>query len=172
GFLTKGPIALAIPAVSFLALLFFRRKEISKKPLFIGITCGIVLFLILTAPWFLLVFQRVPQSENFMIFGQAAGHFLGTTIKNRTGIFFYFFGILAVGLLPWTILLGWLWRKNHWRGLDGKSKDGWLLLNVWAIFTFVLFSFSHAKLPAYILPIFPALAILLAMRFFPNESAV
>ena len=50
-------------------------------------------------------------------------------------------------------------------------KDGWLLLNVWAIFTFALFSFSHAKLPAYILPIFPALAVLLALRFFSGERA-
>ncbi len=169
GFLTKGPIAIVIPAVAFLALFIFRRERLLKTPLFIGILCGFVLFLILAAPWFLTVFQRVPQSENFMIFGQAAGHFLGTTIKNRTGIFFYFFGILAVGLLPWTILLGWLWRQNHWRGLDGKSKDSWLLLSVWAIFTFTLFTFSHAKLPAYILPIFPALAILIAWRFFGNE---
>jgi hypothetical protein len=46
-----------------------------------------------------------------------------------------------------------------------------LLLNVWAIFTFALFSFSHAKLPAYILPIFPALAVLLAIRFFNEERA-
>jgi 4-amino-4-deoxy-L-arabinose transferase-like glycosyltransferase len=176
GFLTKGPIALAIPIVSFAALLIFRRKEISdKKILFAGLLAGFALFLILTAPWFLAVFRRVPDSAHFMILGQAAGHLLGTTIKNRHGSFFYFFGILAVGLLPWTILLGWLWRKNHWLNLDSKSKDGWLLLNVWAIFTFALFSFSQSKLPPYILPIFPALAILLALKFFsgerPNENA-
>ena len=52
-----------------------------------------------------------------------------------------------------------------------KSKDGWILLNVWAIFTFALFSFSQAKLPAYILPIFPALAVMLAWRFFGNDAA-
>lgn len=176
GFLTKGPIALAIPIVSFAALLIFHRKEISKKKIFFaGLLAGFALFLTLSAPWFLAVFQRVPQSAHFMIFGQAAGHLLGTTIKNRHGSFFYFFGILTVGLLPWTILLGWLWRKNHWRNLDSKSKDGWLLLNVWAIFTFALFSFSQSKLPPYILPIFPALAILLALKFFdgerPNENA-
>jgi 4-amino-4-deoxy-L-arabinose transferase-like glycosyltransferase len=172
GFLTKGPIALAIPIVAFAALLIFRWKEISEKGiLFGGLLSGLALFLILTAPWFLLVFQRVPGAAHFMIFGQAAGHLLGTTIKNRHGSFFYFFGILAVGLLPWTFLLGWLWRRGHWRGLDAKAKDGWLLLNVWAIFTFALFSFSQAKLPAYILPVFPALAILLAWKFFGGERA-
>jgi 4-amino-4-deoxy-L-arabinose transferase-like glycosyltransferase len=171
GFLTKGPIAPAIPVVSFAALLIFRRKEISKKRILVaGLFGGFAVFLILAAPWFRIVFQRVPQSAHYMILGQAAGHLLGTTIKNRTGSLFYFFAILAVGLLPWAILLGWLWRKNHWRNLDSKSKEGWLLLNVWAIFTFVLFSFSQSKLPAYILPIFPALAILLALRFFGGEQ--
>jgi 4-amino-4-deoxy-L-arabinose transferase-like glycosyltransferase len=172
GFLTKGPVALAIPIISFAALIIFRRKEISeKKILSAGLIAGLALFVILALPWFLAVFHRVPESAHFMILGQAAGHLLGTTIKNRHGSIFYFFGILAVGFLPWTILLGRLWRRAHWRKLDEKSKDGWLLLNVWVIFTFALFSFSQAKLPAYILPIFPALAVLLASKFFGDDSA-
>jgi 4-amino-4-deoxy-L-arabinose transferase-like glycosyltransferase len=178
GFLTKGPIALAIPLVVFAALLIVRREEIpQKKILFAGLAGGFALFLILAAPWFLAVFQRVPQSAHYMILGQAAGHLLGTTIKNRPGNPFYFFGILAAGLLPWTFLLGWLCRrspvsKSEIRNPKSEiSKDGLLLLNVWAVFTFALFSFSHAKLPAYILPIFPALAVMLALRFFSEESA-
>jgi 4-amino-4-deoxy-L-arabinose transferase-like glycosyltransferase len=172
GFLTKGPIALAIPLVAFVAIMVYRRHEIPGKEIFIcGLGAGLLLFFALAAPWFVAVFQRVPQSAHYMIWGQAAGHLLGTTIKNREGSPFYFFGILAAGLLPWTILLGWLWRRTHWRTLDDRQKDGWLLLNVWAIFPFVLFSLSHAKLPAYILPIFPALAILLAWRFFNEDQA-
>ena len=167
GFLTKGPIAPAIPLVALASLLIFRRKEIiPMKIVFTGLLAGFALFLLLAAPWFLAVFQKVPQSAHYMILGQAAGHLLGTTIKNRPGGIFYFFGILAAGLLPWTFLLGWLWRRPHWRALADRQKDGWLLWNVWAIFTFALFSFSHAKLPAYILPIFPALAVMLALRFF------
>ncbi len=168
-FLTKGPIALAIPVVSLLALIIFRRKEIPGV-LFAGIIAGLALFLAVAAPWFLVVFQRVPQSAHYMILGQAAGHLLGTTIKNRTGIPGYYFPVLAGELLPWTLLLGWLWRRAHWRTLDPKAKEAWLLLNVWAIFTFTLFSCSHAKLPAYVLPIFPALAVLLAWRFFGSPD--
>jgi 4-amino-4-deoxy-L-arabinose transferase-like glycosyltransferase len=164
-FLVKGPIALAIPLVAFLVLMIFHGKEIrSQKLLGAGLVCGLAVFGALAAPWFLMVFQRMPGSAHYMILGQAAGHLLGTTIKNRTGNPFYFFGILAVGLLPWTILLGWLWRRSD------LAKDGRLLLNTWAVFTFVLFSLSHAKLPAYILPIFPALAVLLALRFFSDEK--
>jgi 4-amino-4-deoxy-L-arabinose transferase-like glycosyltransferase len=166
-FLVKGPIALAIPAVALVVLMISRRQEIrAPKLLCLGLVAGFAVFLLLAAPWFLLVFQSMPESAHYMILGQAAGHLLGTTIKNRTGSPVYFFGILAVGLLPWTVLLGWLWRRSE------VAKDARLMLNTWAIFTFVLFSLSHAKLPAYILPIFPALAILLALRFFSDENAI
>jgi 4-amino-4-deoxy-L-arabinose transferase-like glycosyltransferase len=173
GFLTKGPIALAIPLVALASLLIFRWKIFSqKKILFGGLAGGLVLFLILAAPWFLAVARRVPQALDYMLFHQAVGHVLGTTIKNRRGPPVYFFVILAIGLLPWTWLLGGLWRRAHWRGLTVPQKDGWLLLNVWAGFTFTLFSFTHSKLPAYILPIFPALAALLAFRFFSETKNV
>jgi 4-amino-4-deoxy-L-arabinose transferase-like glycosyltransferase len=171
GFLTKGPIAMVIPLVALAALVIYRRETFSQKKLLLcGLAGGLALFLVLVLPWFLAVFQRVPDAFHYMVFDQAAGHLLGTTIKNRHGSFFYFFGILAVGLLPWTWLLGWLWRRAHWRGLDVKSKDAWVMLNVWAIFTFVLFSFSQAKLPAYILPVFPAIAVLAALHFFNEEE--
>jgi 4-amino-4-deoxy-L-arabinose transferase-like glycosyltransferase len=167
GFLTKGPIALAIPLVALASLLVFRWKTFSpKKIMFGGLVGGLMLFLILATPWFLAVARRVPRALDYMLFHQAVGHVLGTTIKNRGGPPVYFFAILAVGLLPWTWLLGWLWRRAHWRGLAAPQKDGWLLLNVWAVFTFTLFSLTYSKLPAYILPLFPALAALLAFRFF------
>lgn len=172
GFLTKGPVALAIPAVAFVTLVIFRRREISGKILFAGFLAGLALFFVLTPPWFLAAFRRVPGSFNYMTFGQAAGHLLGTTIRDRPGSVFYFFGILAVGLLPWTVLLGWLWCRSEISNLRSQiSNDGWILLNAAAIFPFVLFSLSQAKLPPYILPIFPALAVMLAWRFFSDDVA-
>ncbi|MGO8763600.1 MAG: ArnT family glycosyltransferase [Limisphaerales bacterium] len=166
GFLDKGPVALAIPMIAFGVMAVVHRREIHGKTILAaGLLGGFILFLVVAAPWFLLVFQNVPGSAHYMILGQAAGHLLGTTIKNRTGSPFYFFGILAVGFLPWTILLGWLWRRSEF------LKDGRLLLNTWVAFTFGLFSVSHSKLPAYILPIFPALAVLIALRFFRDGDS-
>ena len=171
GFLTKGPIAAVIPLIALAALVIYRRKSFSQKKLLLGgLAGGLALFLVLVLPWFLAVFRRVPGAFDYMVFGQAAGHLLGTTIKNRPGSIFYFFKILAVGLLPWTWLLGWLWRRAHRRALADRQKDAWVLLNVWAIFTFALFSFSQSKLPGYILPAFPAFAVLAALRFFNEEK--
>jgi len=150
GFLTKGPVALVIPLVALAALVVYRWKSFAAKKLLLGgLTAGLALFLVLVLPWFLAVFRRVPESFDYMTLSQAAGHLLGTTIKNRKGGPFYFFGILAVGLLPWTFLLGWLWRRVQPTPASdaGLQKDAWVMLNVWAFFTFVLFSFSQAKLP-------------------------
>jgi 4-amino-4-deoxy-L-arabinose transferase-like glycosyltransferase len=167
GFMTKGPVALAIPLVSILLLLIVRWKSFPQKgQLLAGIVVGMVLSLALAAPWYLAANARVPGTLNYMVFHQAAGHVLGTTIRTRSGFPGYFFVILPVGLLPWSWLLGWLWRREHWRRMLPSQQDGWLLLNVWSLFTFTLFSLTHSKLPAYILPIFPALAVLLALRFF------
>jgi 4-amino-4-deoxy-L-arabinose transferase-like glycosyltransferase len=166
-FLTKGPVALAIPLVAILAPAVFRWKTLTRKRLLItGNLGGLVISLAVASPWFLAVNTRVPGALNYMVFHQAAGHVLGTTIRSRHGFAFYFFVILAFGLLPWTLLLGWLWRRSHWRGMPGPQQDGWVMLNAWALFTFTLFSLTHSKLPAYILPIFPALAVMLALRFF------
>jgi 4-amino-4-deoxy-L-arabinose transferase-like glycosyltransferase len=168
GFMTKGPIALAIPLAAFAALLFFRRKEIPGT-VYTGLVAGLILFFSLAAPWFLVVFQQVPHAAHFMILGQAAGHLLGTTIKDRSAVPGFFFLMLAWELLPWTLLLGWLWRREHWRSLEPGAKEAWVLLNTWVIFTFTLFSFSHAKLATYILPIYPALAVMLAWKFFGDD---
>jgi 4-amino-4-deoxy-L-arabinose transferase-like glycosyltransferase len=167
GFLTKGPIGLLVPVVCLATLVFRRwRDHRQRRAVVDGLLVGLALFGILVAPWFWAVWRRVPRAFEFMAFGQAVGHALGTTIKNRGGSPFYFFGIAAIGLLPWTWLLGWLWRRGHWRGLDTAQKEAWLMLSVWTFFTFTLFSLTHSKLPAYILPLFPALAVLFAFRFY------
>ena len=172
GFMTKGPVALAIPLVAFFLSLIIRRKTFArKKLLFGGVLVGLVLFFVMAAPWYLAANARVPGTLKYMVFHQAAGHVLGTTIHTRQGFPGYYFVVLPLGLLPWTWLLGWLWRREHWRRMPSPQQDGWLLLNFWALFTFTLFSVTHSKLPAYILPIFPALAVLLAMRFFRDSDA-
>ncbi len=167
GFLTKGPVALAIPLVAILYVVICRWKTFARKGvLFTGLFVGLLLSLGLASFWFLAADRRIPHTLNYMLFHQAAGHVLGGTIKGRKGFPGYFFAILAGGLLPWTLLLGWLWRRAHWRNMSGIQKDGWLMLNAWTIFTFALFNVTHSKLPPYILPMFPPLAAMLALRFF------
>lgn len=167
GVLTKGPIALVIPLAAFGALLVWRRHTSGARlsVLLFGALAGVPLFAVLALPWFWLVWESVPHSFEFMVKGQIVGHAVQAAAKNRAQPFWFFGPVLLVGFLPWTLLLGWLWRRAHWRSLDARTQEGWLLLSVWAGVTFVLFSINRAKLPHYILPMFPALAALLALRW-------
>jgi 4-amino-4-deoxy-L-arabinose transferase-like glycosyltransferase len=74
----------------------------------------------------------------------------------------YFVWITLAGLIPWT---GFLWPavRDAVRGgwaRRGDNAAGWFFIT-WAAFIFGFFSVSKSKLPPYILPIFPALALLI-----------
>lgn len=72
----------------------------------------------------------------------------------------WFFGpVLLVFLLPWTPLLLGLGREALW------SEPRLRFLTAWALGTIAFFSLSVNKLPAYILPSIPPLAVLLAIQW-------
>ncbi len=174
GALTKGPIALVIPMVAFGALLWWRRKVAGARLsiMLLGSVAGVTLFSVLAVPWYWMVWGSVPHSFDFMVRGQVVGHALQAAAKNRAQPFWFFVPVLLAGFLPWTPLLGWLWRREHWRSLDARTQEGWLLLCVWAGVTFVLFSLNSAKLMHYILPLFPPLAALVALRWLAVAALV
>jgi len=167
GVLTKGPIALAIPFLAFGAMVWWRRNSPGPRGsvLLLGALAGGTLFLLLALPWFWAVWATVQDSFAFMVKGQVVGHAMQGAAKNRAQPFWFFIPVLLAGLLPWTPLLGWLWRRAHWRSLNARTQEAWLVLTVWAGLTFAVFSINTAKLMHYILPMFPALAALIALRW-------
>src|SRR5262249_45050511 len=71
----------------------------------------------------------------------------------------FFVPVLLAGLLPWTSLLPRALRQGFAAARAGERATGLLL--IWAAFVFVFFSLSQSKLIPYILPLFPALSVLL-----------
>ena len=81
----------------------------------------------------------------------------------------YFIPILLLGVLPWLLtLLDAL--VAAWRRARSREFDPTLFLLIWAGFIFVFFSLSSSKLPSYILPIFPALALLIGARLVDTSA--
>jgi 4-amino-4-deoxy-L-arabinose transferase-like glycosyltransferase len=165
GFLTKGPLVFLIPAFAFVPLLIFARGEGRLAPLLCGLLPGFTIFAVLALPWYLTLFEHVEHAFDYMVKGQVVGHALKAAAKNRGGPVVYFIPILIVGFLPWTPLLGWMWRRSYWSTLDRKQREAFVLLTGWAGLTFVFFSLNSAKLPHYIVPMMPALALLVALRW-------
>jgi 4-amino-4-deoxy-L-arabinose transferase-like glycosyltransferase len=163
GFLTKGPIAFVFPvAVIGLTLAYTRlgvqARKISWQPAFI-------LLLVLVSPWFVLVSLKHPFFLQFFFIHENISRFL-TTVHHRTAPFYFFVPVLAVGFLPWSVFLPKVFidacRK---RGLAMKRDPILALLMIWSLFIFLFFSFSQSKLIGYLLPIFPALALLTGALF-------
>jgi 4-amino-4-deoxy-L-arabinose transferase-like glycosyltransferase len=119
---------------------------------------GVAIFAALAVPWHVLVALRNPEWERFYFIHEHVERFL-TTEHHRAGAWYYFLPLLVLGLLPWTTLLPQILRCG-WRADSARFQTNRFLL-IWSVFIFVFFSCSGSKLPAYILPIFPALALLL-----------
>lgn len=89
----------------------------------------------------------------------------------------YFYLLVAfVGLLPWPFFLpGAIARLKKLGARDDERGELLLLAWVWAIIPIAFFSISKSKLPAYILPSFPPLAILIGWeieRVWGGESDI
>ncbi len=158
GVLTKGLIALVFPiAILILTLASTRLGAQARK---ISWQSGLILAVFLAAPWFILVSLRHPFYPYFFFIREHFSRFL-TTVHHRSAPFFFFVPVILVGFLPWAVFLPKVVLSAFAnRGQVMKRDPVHALLVLWALFIFVFFSFSHSKLVSYILPVFPALALL------------
>jgi 4-amino-4-deoxy-L-arabinose transferase-like glycosyltransferase len=168
--LSKGLIGIVLPgAVLVLYTLAAGDWRIWKR---LHLGKGLLLFFAISAPWFVVVSMRNPEFAHFFFIHEHFQRFL-TKVHHRTGAWYYFVPILVAGIVPWLgVLLQSLWeglRDRHESSLagslDGATGRGFQpkkMLLIWAVFIFFFFSISDSKLPSYILPIFPALALLIA----------
>ena len=120
---------------------------------------GIALFLAIAAPWFVLVARANPEFLHFFFIHEHFQRFASTG-HHRSGPVWYFLPLLLAAAAPWVPALANAVR-NAWRVRpigDAVSPARFLL--VWCMVVFAFFSASGSKLPGYILPIIPALALL------------
>ncbi len=122
------------------------------------------ILLLITGPWFLAVSLANPEFPRFFFIHEHFERFL-TKAHGRYQPPWYFIPILLAGLLPWTLTLFTALRQGLRgdEGARGGRFDPLRFLAVWTVCVFVFFSASSSKLASYILPIFPALAVLLAV---------
>ena len=113
---------------------------------------GASLFLAIAAPWFVAVSRANPEFAQFFFVHEHFQRFL-TTEHRRVAPAWFFIPILFAGFLPWMIALPAA-IAHAWRREAGAAFQPLLLL--WSAFILAFFSASSSKLPAYILPAFPA----------------
>jgi 4-amino-4-deoxy-L-arabinose transferase-like glycosyltransferase len=156
--MSKGLIGLVLPgAVLVIYTLIARDWAIWRR---LHLVKGLCVFFAITTPWFVLVSLKNPEFPHFFFIHEHFQRFL-TKVHHREGPWYYFIPLLIMGIVPWLAVL----VQGVVQGLRENSAGAFKpkrLLVVWAGFIFFFFSISSSKLPSYILPIFPALALLLA----------
>ena len=165
GFLTKGPIAVVIPAI-VLAPIWWRERPhrtIALRPS--HITIALILFAISGLPWFVAMYVKHGDAYVRSFFLEDNLERFATTQYNETRSLWYYVPILAGGLVPWAaflLVLPWRAVKDVVSKRRVLTDMEWRLL-IWATVPLLLFTVSVGKQPRYILPILPAVATLVAI---------
>ncbi|MFN2644372.1 MAG: glycosyltransferase family 39 protein, partial [Burkholderiales bacterium] len=152
--LSKGLIGIVLPLGAVALYMLLRRDWGVVRRL--RPIAGIVLFLALAAPWFIAVSAANPEFAHFFFVQEHFQRFT-TQMHERVHPWWYFIPVLAAGMAPWLLPLGAAARRAL-----RERREAEVLFWCWALVVFVFFSASGSKLAPYILPIFPALAVLAA----------
>ncbi len=161
--LAKGPVGAVLPGLTVIVFLVLQRDLRFLRQL--SIMWGGALFLVIAGAWYGLAlwqgghefFATQIMKENILRFVSSnaggAGH---------EHPFYYFLPNLLLGMAPWSFffpaLAVFLYRRrNVWR------EQELLYPIVWTATVFLFYSAASGKRTVYILPVYPALALLLGV---------
>jgi len=162
--LAKGPVALVL-AVGIGACYWALRDRwylTRWHPI-----AGLLIVLAVSLPWFWLAFRQNGFGFILVFF---VNHNLAryvTDIHHHTQPFYYYVPVTLGLIFPWSAWLLFtasgkaLRALRRWREWNPAN----LFLGCWILFPLLFFSISRSKLPGYVVPVFPAIALLLGAKF-------
>ncbi len=165
GTLAKGPLSVILTGlVAGTFALVERRWGLIRK---FSFHPGVIMMIVLASAWYVIAVTR--GGEGFFdrqILEENLSRFVGGSGHSRP--VYYYVPYLFAKTLPWgfflPLLLWDLFRKGFHEGGDA------LFLKLWLLAMFVFFSVSVGKRPVYLLPLYPAVALLLAAWFYAPSN--
>lgn len=153
--LTKGPIGALLPASAVFMHTIITNKKGWKN---LRPVMGIALISAVAGPWYIYVILKTKGDFFFdFIIGHNVHQFMNP-IQGHSGPMWFYVPIVIFGFLPWSVFLPHAFVRKMDR------NHAWLL-GLWAGIPFILFSLAGTKLPHYMLPLFPPLAIWVAANW-------
>lgn len=156
GTLVKGPVALGLPGL--IVLFYLGILPFLREFKHIWTWGGAIIYFIIALPWHLLIWNNYGSRFLNDYFGYHMLTRFSKAIETHSGPWYYYIGVIILGLLPWSAFIPWgvgLVRKN-WQ----EKRQEFRLLLIWFAVIFIFFSIASTKLPGYILPTYPILALL------------
>lgn len=178
--LAKGLPGVILP-FGVLGFTFIVTGSLKKMFKPVNIIPGILIFFTVALPWHLLIFQQNGMDFfNDYIVKQHFSRFIDSKGLGRQAPFYFFIPVFLVGFIPWifsflTSLISnikYVTKNNVLNAYsrikelfssnnsENNSKKLLIIMSCYFLLIFLFFSSSSTKLSTYILPIYPAAAIL------------
>jgi len=154
--LTKGVIGIAIPVFAIFLFLWIKRQLPRIKEM--QIIAGIIIIAVIGTPWYI---------AEWMLYGKQFGEFVlgflflsrfGGVVAGHPGPWYYYILALILGFAPWSHFLPYAFWRTRQNNVVGPA----LLSLCFIVPVLIVFSIAKTKLPSYILPLYPFLAIMVA----------
>jgi 4-amino-4-deoxy-L-arabinose transferase-like glycosyltransferase len=170
GFLTKGLIGLVFPVMVLgVWVIVWNRWKLLPK---LSLPISLLIFCMIALPWLIVVsIENLRFLYYFFIYEQFT-RFVGGHFNSIQPLWFYPELILG-GLIPWI----WFFGQSvvmHVKQLNSKTPGHHrsAILLLWPLLVLIFFSIPASKLPGYIAPVFPPLALLLGTYLVTRWSSL
>lgn len=152
--LIKGLLGIALPGFAIFLFLLFKGEIKRLKEM--RIPTGILIITLIGFPWYLAEYWV--HGKVFLDFALGflfLSRFQGA-VCGHTGPWYYYFLALILGFAPWSQFIPFA----VWRSLKNWRNNSELLMLCFVIPAFIVFSIAKTKIPNYVLPLYPFLAIM------------
>lgn len=153
-FLTKGPVGCVLILMAVACLRFLGGARVPRRRTWSWI--AFLAALLAGLSWYLYMIAGRPELVDYFLRYELYDR-LFTNVHKRGEPFWFFWLVLPAGLLPWLPALAPLFKRGR-SALRAAFPEAPLL--AWVALVLIFFSFSHSKLATYIVPAYPALALL------------
>jgi 4-amino-4-deoxy-L-arabinose transferase-like glycosyltransferase len=176
--LAKGPAGVGLPVLVTLTYLASARPaeqlvdrmtRVIRELQQFEIVAGLLLIFAVAMPWYVAMYMRhgPPFTDRLIfhdMFNRAFSHVHDTNEGDDTSFRFYVWQ-LGYALFPWSGLapIGLMWWMRGGKESDGDKTDASVMLCMWFVFAFSLFSFMGTKFHHYIFPAVPPVAMLIGV---------
>jgi 4-amino-4-deoxy-L-arabinose transferase-like glycosyltransferase len=153
-FLTKGLIGIALPGLAIFLFLLFKKEWKRLKDM--QIIPGLLIFLLIGAPWYLVEWLLHGEKFTEFVMGFLFLSRFGGVVAGHPGPWYYYLLAVILGFAPWSHFLPYGLIRT-WKS---RKQSLELLSLCYIIPVFIVFSIAQTKLPSYLLPLYPFFALM------------
>ena len=160
--LAKGPAAIILSGGAILLWAIFTKRWLDAFRCLHPV--AIASFCLTALPWYILCAHRNPDFFRIFIIEHNFKRYLTPEFQHIQPFWFYI-PIVLIAMVPWTLILLCSVILTSFRRSKFPFSPTSIFLLSWTIFNLAFFSASKSKLPSYILPVIPAISLLVARSY-------